>query len=157
EEQLRAILKDLEEEEPPVRGKELIPLDLAAKTLVLVRPRDWVDEALVRGLGDKVWSHFPDPLVALGVLGERAAPVRKRLFEAHPENVRRVSGQWLCTALALARVEPKKRDAELRRFCKNVDKIGDCKGIWLLDASWSNALVLVEADAVKSLVKLVGD
>ena len=126
-----------------------------AQTMVLVRARDWVSGAMVDEMSQG-FEHCLDLVVALGGLGERDAGASAKLEKVFVGEIKDGNGLALTHGLVLANIDPKKREAVLRRLLTNLDQIGDCRHGWLILTGLSNAYALVPPIS-KDLVKLVED
>jgi hypothetical protein len=125
----------------------------ATRALILVRPGDWVTKDMIGALAEALdpYPYALEKAVALGVLGQRASAAGKRLEELQQE-------AGFPFALAISRIEPRKREAELRRVCTSSEQIGGCKAVLVMAAIyWCNAPCLLDGPAVQELVKLMDD
>ena len=121
-----------------------------------VERRPWVSEAMIEALAEGLNQDLEvDMAVALGILGSKAGPVVARLEKIFDGEITAGSGLALTHGLVLANIDPKKRDAVLRRLLANFDRIGDCHHGWFVITAVSNAYVLV-APLSKELVKFCG-
>ncbi len=160
-ENLAAILADLRNQDS--RGGALW-------ALLYIRPTEWVNEAIITELTTsfKTWVESKPSAVlwqtdigggatALGVLGERAASAADLLETAQKTAVEVQSWTALPYTLVLARVDPKRQEAALRRALRgdNPFQIWDLKGghFWMLEYFH----LLVDGRISECLVGLLGD
>jgi len=140
---LAAILADLKSEKLHTA---------TAQVMVLVRAREWVNEAMIQALGE---SGTLDAAVAVGILGEKAGSLSK-LMEERFDAALAGSGKAVTYGLVLASIDPKQRPAVLKRLCANQSRLGDCRHMWFFATAFSNAFELI-GPMGKDIVKLVED
>lgn len=130
-------------------------------TFPYIRPREWLTKEMIEVLGKPLQRTVPtkpgDPLpgectwavVTFGILGERAMSLADTLES-------RAASIPNCDGLALARIDPKRREAALRRLLEKPHPPTpggvDFKGqIVVLDIAW----LLLDSEVAKGLAKFV--
>jgi hypothetical protein len=122
-----------------------------------VRAREWVSEAMIQAMGKWLDRELElDVAIALGILGEKAERFAGKLERIFNRKIDAGDGLALAYGLVVANVDPKKRDAVLKRLLTNFDRIGDCHHGWFVITGVSNTYVLV-APLSKEIVKLCKD
>jgi len=125
-----------------------------ARMMVLVRPGEWVSEAMIKEMTESLDEDNTSAAVALGMLGTRARGALKKLKELNEHARDRRSGGQIAFTLALARIEPACRDAELRRLFKEIPGFF---GHTIVVVYAENTFVLVDANLSKHIGEMVAD
>jgi len=122
------------------------------QTMASIGPRNWVTEGMIRAMAKEATL---DAALVLGLLGERAGSVAKKLDDLQRSTVKDGLPDQFIYGLALARIDRKNQDTALRRL---FPKDFTCHPLGLL-ALFNNhpPEMLVDAEISKHLGKLVGD
>jgi hypothetical protein len=169
---IRIVLANLGDNSVKNVEGDIDPLDSAVLlTIVHIRPGKWVTQDTVKKLTKHLGSasslkdfdfklasiSFQNVALALGVLGERASAAGDALDALFKRTINDGNVTAIGFGLALARVDPKRREAALRHLCKNYSKLFEEAGrgtfIYLLEVPRT----VVDAKLTHLLVRLLDD
>jgi len=140
-------LRSQEEEDRELKGE-------VARTMVLIRPGDWVSDELLKAMIDSLDEQNTSMAIALGLLGKRARPAVKKLKELNDDAHRRGSACEVAFTLALAQLDPRGRDAGLRRLFR---QMASYWGRPIIVVCMDNTFVLVDEGMSKHLAGMLSD
>jgi hypothetical protein len=169
---IRIVLANLGDDSVKNAEGDIDPLDSAVlQTIVHIRPGKWVTQDTVKRLTNHLASassvkdddfklaspSFQNVALALGVLGERASSAGDALDALFKRTISDGNITAIGFGLALARVDPKRRDATLRHLCKNYSKLFEDAGRGTLLYLLEVPRTVVDAKLTHLLVRLLDD